>query len=336
MAAFAMAGCTRRPGESRQFEHIVGNSSALELVFEQLRLVGPTDSTVLILGETGTGKELIASAVHSISPRCRRPFVKLNCAAIPAELLESELFGHERGAFTGAVTQRIGRFEAANGGTLFLDEIGDMPLVLQAKLLRLLQEQEFERLGGGRTIQVNVRIVAATNVNLTEMVMERRFRADLFYRLNVFPISLPPLRERPEDIPELVWHFARTFAGQMNRVIDVISDDVMEIIRTHDWPGNVRELQNFVERAVIVSSGPVLRPPIGNLERLVPSREPSSNRTLAQAQRDHILQVLREAGWIVGGRNGAASRLGVPRTTLLYRMRKLGIELSRTADSRVL
>ncbi len=336
MAALAMAGGTQRLGESRQFEHIVGNSPALELVFEQVRLVAPTDSTVLILGETGTGKEPIASAVHSISPRCPRPFVKLNCAAIPAELLESELFGHERGAFTGAVTQRIGRFETADGGTLFLDEIGDMPLALQAKLMRLLQEQEFERLGGGRTIRVNVRIVAATNVNLTEMVTERRFRADLFYRLNVFPISLPPLRERSEDIPALVWHFARMFAGRMNRVIDVISDDVMEIIRTHDWPGNVRELQNFVERAVIVSSGPVLRPPIGNLERLVRPRKPSSNRTLAQAQRDHILQVLREVGWIVGGRDGAATRLGVPRTTLLYRMRKLGIELSRTADNRVL
>jgi formate hydrogenlyase transcriptional activator len=214
---------------------------------------------------------------------------------------------------------------------MFLDEIGDLPLELQPKLLRVSQEQEFERLGGNRTIRVNVRIVAATNVNLVELVEERRFRADLFYRLNVFPIALPPLRERSEDIPELVWHFVRTFAGRMNKVINVISDEVMEIIRTHNWPGNVRELQNFVERAVIMSPGPVLRPPIGELERLSHHTEPSSSRTLARAQRDHILEVLRKTGWVVGGRDGAAARLGMPRTTLLYRMRKLGIELSRTA-----
>ena len=215
---------------------------------------------------------------------------------------------------------------------MFLDEIGDLPLELQPKLLRVSQEQEFERLGSSRTIRVNVRIVAATNVNLVEMVEERRFRADLFYRLNVFPIALPPLRKRAEDIPELVWHFVRTFAGRMNKVINVISDEVIEIIRTHNWPGNVRELQNFVERAVIMSPGPVLRPPIGELERIWHRTEPSSNRTLAQAQRDHIFEVLRKTGWVVGGRDGAAARLGVPRTTLLYRMRKLGIELSRTAD----
>jgi formate hydrogenlyase transcriptional activator len=242
------------------------------------------------------------------------------------------LFGHERGAFTGAFTQTDGRFQLANQGTIFLDEIGDLPLELQPKLLRVSQEQEFERLGSSRTIRVNVRIVAATNVNLLEMVKERRFRADLFYRLNVFPIALPPLRERSEDIPELVWHFVRTFAGRMNKVIDVISGEVMGIIRNHNWPGNVRELQNFVERAVIMSPGPVLRPPIDDLDRLLPHKEPCSNRTLAQAQRDHILEVLRQVGWVVGGRDGAAARLGVPRTTLLYRMRKLGIELSRTAD----
>ena len=242
------------------------------------------------------------------------------------------MFGHERGAFTGAFTQTDGRFQLADQGTIFLDEIGDLPLELQPKLLRVSQEQEFERLGGNRTIRVNVRIVAATNVNLVELVEERRFRADLFYRLNVFPIALPPLRERSEDIPELVWHFVRTFAGRMNKVINVISDEVMEIIRTHNWPGNVRELQNFVERAVIMSPGPVLRPPIGELDRLSHHTEPSARRTLARAQRDHILEVLRKTGWVVGGRDGAAARLGVPRTTLLYRMRKLGIELARTTD----
>jgi len=258
--------------------------------------------------------------------------LKVNCAAIPAGLLENELFGHERGAFTGAFVQTDGRFQLADQGTMFLDEIGDLPLELQPKLLRVSQEQEFERLGGNRTIRVNVRIVAATNVNLVELVEERRFRADLFYRLNVFPIALPPLRERSEDIPELVWHFVRTFAGRMNKVINVISDEVMEIIRTHNWPGNVRELQNFVERAVIMSPGPVLRPPIGELDRLSHHTEPSVSRTLARAQRDHILEVLRKTGWVVGGRDGAAARLGLPRTTLLYRMRKLGIELARTTD----
>jgi len=311
---------------------IIGERRGLRRILNSVRTVAATDTAVLITGETGTGKELIARAIHQHSLRSRGPFLKVNCAAIPAGLLENELFGHERGAFTGAFTQTDGRFQLADQGTMFLDEIGDLPLELQPKLLRVSQEQEFERLGGNRTIRVNVRIVAATNVNLVEMVEERRFRADLFYRLNVFPIALPPLRERSEDIPELVWHFVRTFAGRMNKVINVISDEVMEIIRTHNWPGNVRELQNFVERAVIMSPGPVLRPPIGELERISHHTEPSSNRTLAQAQRDHILEVLRKTGWVVGGRDGAAARLGVPRTTLLYRMRKLGIELSRTAD----
>jgi formate hydrogenlyase transcriptional activator len=310
---------------------IIGARRGLRRILDSVRTVAPTDATVLIMGETGTGKELIARAIHQHSLRNRGPFVKVNCAAIPAGLLENELFGHERGAFTGAFTQTDGRFQLANQGTMFLDEIGDLPLELQPKLLRVLQEQEFERLGGSHTIRVNVRIVAATNVNLVEMVEGRRFRPDLFYRLNVFPICLPPLRERSEDIPELVWRFVRTFAGRMNKVINVISGEVMEIIRTHHWPGNVRELQNFVERAVIMSPGPVLRPPTGELELFV-QRGPSSNRTLAQAQRDHILKVLRQVGWVVGGPNGAAARLGVPRTTLLYRMRKLGIELLRTAD----
>jgi formate hydrogenlyase transcriptional activator len=305
---------------------IVGERRGLRRILDLVRTVAPTDTAVLITGETGTGKELIARAIHQHSPRSRGPFLKVNCAAIPAGLLENELFGHERGAFTGAFTQTDGRFQLANQGTMFLDEIGDLPLELQPKLLRVSQEQEFERLGGSRTIRVNVRIVAATNVDLVEMVEERRFRADLFYRLNVFPIALPPLRKRSEDIPELVWHFVRTFAGRMNKVINVISDEVIEIIRTHNWPGNVRELQNFVERAVIMSPGPVLRPPIGELERLSHHTEAFSNRTLAQAQRDHILEVLRKTGWVVGGRDGAAARLGVPRTTLLYRIRKLGIE----------
>jgi formate hydrogenlyase transcriptional activator len=295
-------------------------------------MVAPTDTAVLITGETGTGKELIARAIHQHSLRSRGPFVKLNCAAIPAGLLENELFGHERGAFTGAFTQTQGRFQLADQGTMFLDEIGDLPLELQPKLLRVSQEQEFERLGSSRTIRVNVRIVAATNVNLVDMVKERRFRADLFYRLNVFPVDLPPLRKRSEDIPELVWHFVRTFAGRMNKEINVISDEVMEIVGAHNWPGNVRELQNFVERAVIMSPGQVLRPPIGELERLAQHTEPSFNRTLAQVQRDHILEVLQEVGWVLGGRNGAAARLGVARTTLFYRMRKLGIEPSRKPD----
>ena len=312
---------------------IIGERRGLRRILDSVRTVAPMDTAVLITGETGTGKELIARAIHRHSLRNGGPFLKVNCAAIPAGLLENELFGHERGAFTGAFKQTDGRFQLADQGTIFLDEIGDLPLELQPKLLRVSQEQEFERLGSSRTIRVNVRIIAATNVNLVEMVGERRFRADLFYRLNVFPIALPPLRERSEDIPELVCHFVRTFAGRMNKVINVISDEVMEIIRMHNWPGNVRELQNFVERAVIMSPGPGLRPPIGELELLVQHRERSSNRTLAQAQRDHILEVLRKTGWVVGGRDGAAARLGVPRTTLLYRMRKLGIEVARTADS---
>jgi formate hydrogenlyase transcriptional activator len=272
----------------------------------------------------------LAKAVHDLGPRAKQPFVAINCGAIPENLLESELFGHERGAFTGALTQTIGRFQLADRGTLFLDEIGDLPLELQPKLLRALQEQEFERLGSARTIRVNVRIVAATNLDLAEMVKERRFRADLFYRLNVFPIQLPTLRERYEDIPDLVWHFIRMFGGRMNKEINAISEEAVEIIRSHSWPGNIRELQNFVERAVIMSPGPVLRPPTGDLKLLVQHSVLTVIPTLAQTQRDHILEVLKRVGGVVGGREGAAAQLGLPRTTLLYRMRKLGIRRARS------
>jgi formate hydrogenlyase transcriptional activator len=288
-------------------------------------MVAPTDSAVLIQGETGTGKELIAQAIHEESLRSRGPFVKVNCAAMPGGLLESELFGHERGAYTGAITQTTGRFQMAHQGTLFLDEIGDLPLELQPKLLRVLQEQEFERLGSARTIRVDVRIVAATNQNLAQMVQDRRFRADLFYRLHVFPIALPPLRDRAEDIPLLVRHFVDRFAHRMNKDIRHIPNEVMEVLRLHDWPGNVRELQNIIERAMIMSTGTELRLPTDELKHLVKRDTPAAVQTLADAERDHILHVLRQVSWVVGGRDGAAARLGVARTTLLYRMRKLGI-----------
>jgi formate hydrogenlyase transcriptional activator len=314
---------------------IIGDKRGLRAVCDAVRMVAPEDTAVLIHGETGTGKELIARAIHDQSQRSSAPYIKVNCAAIPAGLLESELFGHERGAFTGALTQMIGRFQLADGGTLFLDEIGDLPLELQPKLLRALQEQEFERLGSSRTIRVNVRIVAATNLDLAEMVKERRFRADLFYRLNVFPIRLPPLRERYEDIPDLVWHFIRMFGGRMNKEINAISEEALEIIRSHSWPGNIRELQNFVERAVIMSPGPVLRPPIGDLRLLVEHSVLTVIPTLAQAERDHILGVLKRVGGVVGGREGAAARLGLPRTTLIYRMRKLGIRHARSKGGTV-
>jgi formate hydrogenlyase transcriptional activator len=288
-------------------------------------MVAPTDSAVLIHGETGTGKELIANAIHEQSLRKRGPYVKLNCAAMPAGLLESELFGHERGAFTGALSQTIGRFQLAHNGTLFLDEIGDLPLELQPKLLRVLQEQEFERLGSTRTIRVDVRIVAATNQDLAQMVRERRFRADLFYRLNVFPIELPALRDRPEDIPLLVKHFVRHYADRMNKDVSNVSEQVMQALLQHDWPGNIRELQNVIERAVIMSSGPDLHVPPGQFNRMIASDTPKAIRTLADAERDHIVKVLRQAGGVVGGRDGAAARLGLPRTTLIFRMRRLGI-----------
>jgi formate hydrogenlyase transcriptional activator len=304
---------------------IIGADRGLRHVMESVRLVAPVDTAVMIHGETGTGKEVIARAIHEQSRRSRGPCVKVNCAAIPSGLLESELFGHERGAFTGAWTQTTGRFQMADQGTLFLDEVGDLPLELQPKLLRILQEQEFERLGSSRTIRVDVRIVAATNVDLAQMVRERRFRADLYYRLNVFPITLPPLRERREDIGSLVWHFVRRFAAGMGKEIGVIPDEVMDIIKCYEWPGNIRELQNFIERSVILSSGAVLRPPLGDLKVFTRNAESSSVRTLAEAERDHIIEAIRQAGGIVGGRRGAAASLGMARTTLLYRMRKLGI-----------
>src|SRR5712692_5662448 len=310
------------------FEGIVGSSTALRGVLDQVRTVAPTDSTVLIEGETGTGKELIAHAIHTNSKRRDRPFVKLNCAAIPLGLLESELFGHERGAFTGAVSQKIGRFEAANGGTLFLDEIGDIPLELQAKLLRVLQEQEFERLGSTHTHRVNVRVVAATNQDLARLVADKLFRMDLYYRLNVFPVALPPLRNRLEDIPMLVAHFAHTYAERMSKRIEMITSNAMEALMRYPWPGNVRELQNIIERAAILTNGDVLQLPA------LPSSAAALTEpvTLAEAERDHILNALRESNWVVGGASGAAARLGVKRTTLISKMRKRG--LSRTAAYR--
>jgi formate hydrogenlyase transcriptional activator len=291
------------------------------------------DSAVLIQGETGTGKEVIARAIHEGSPRRDNRFVALNCAAIPRELLESELFGHERGAFTGACTQTKGRFQMADGGTLFLDEIGDMPLELQPKLLRALQEREFERLGGAQTVRVNARVVAATNQDLAQLVAKKLFRADLFYRLNVIPICLPPLRERVQDIPLLTEFFVAKFAAQLNKPIDLIPDEVLAVLQTHDWPGNIRELQNCIERAVLFSSGSVLRLPLG-LTQKVTQRSESASRTLADADREHILETLEQSNWLIGGQGGAASRLGLPRTTLIYKMRKLGIQTRRSLGTR--
>jgi formate hydrogenlyase transcriptional activator len=317
------------PAAATEIERIIGSDGGLRQVWDAVRLVAPTDANVLIHGETGTGKELIARAIHDRSQRRHAPYLKVNCAAIPAGLLESELFGHERGAFTGALTQTPGRFQIADGGTLFLDEVGDLPLELQPKLLRVLQEHEFERLGSTRTIRANVRVIAATNLDLVEMVRERQFRADLFFRLNVFPISLPPLRERSEDIPDLVWHFVRKFAAQMNKDIDIIPDEVMHALRSYDWPGNIRELQNLIERTTILSEGPVLRPPMYELRAVERNPEPAAIRTLAEAERDHIVEALRHSRGKVSGQNGAAARLGMKRSTLLYRMQKLGIEQKR-------
>jgi len=299
---------------------IVGNSNALLRVLEMVRVVAPTDATVLINGETGTGKELIAEAIHKSSDRSKGPFVKVNCAAIPAGLLESELFGHERGAYTGAVARGIGRFERAHRGTLFLDEIGDLPLELQPKLLRVMQERQFERLGGSATIHTDVRVVCATHRTLGEMVDQREFRADLFYRLSVFPIDLPPLRERPEDVPLLVHHFAMDYAARMNRPITSIAEVFMTALSRHSWPGNVRELQNLIERTVILSTGGVLNGSIPGLTRVK-----SVPVTLEEAERLHIAQTLQQTEGVVGGPNGAAARLGLPRTTLIARMKRLGI-----------
>ncbi|HEV2351373.1 MAG TPA: sigma 54-interacting transcriptional regulator [Terriglobia bacterium] len=306
------------------FEEIIGESPALKRVLQQVEIVAPTDSTVLILGETGTGKELIARAIHNLSSRRDRTFVKVNCAAIPLGLLESELFGHEKGAFTGAISQKIGRFELAHLGTLFLDEVGDIPLELQPKLLRVLQEQEFERLGSTRTIHVNARLLAATSRDLLQMVEDREFREDLYYRLNIFPVVAPPLRERPQDVPLLVDYFVDKFARQMNKRIDTIPAEIMEALKRYHWPGNVRELQNFIERAVILTRAKTLRPPLAEL-KLDARNGPSQVRTLAESERTQILQALREANGLLGGPGGVAERLGLKRTTLFYKMRRLGI-----------
>src|SRR4051812_49086487 len=312
---------------ARRFEQIIGQSPALEAVLEKIERVAPTTSTVLIEGETGTGKELIARAIHNVSPRCGRPLVKLNCAAIPLDLLESELFGHERGAFTGAIAQKIGRFEMADEGTLFLDEVGDIPPALQPKLLRVLQEQEFERLGSTRTRQVDVRLVAATNRDLTEMMKQGEFRSDLYYRLNVFPIRIPPLRERREDIPSLVQYFMQKYARRMGKRIETVPAATMQKLVDWPWPGNVRELQNMIERGVILSRGFVLEIPLTELEQsAIPAlSDNNGGATLEAFEREHILKALRDTSWVIGGPSGAAARLGMNRSTLNARMRKLEI-----------
>ena len=324
MVAFERFASADRDRNQGRFEQLIGNSPALEAVLEQVEQVAPTDSTVLIQGETGTGKELIARAIHNISSRCGRSYVKLNCAAIPFDLLESELFGHEKGAFTGAIAQKIGRFEMANRGTLFLDEIGDIPLALQPKLLRVLQEQEFEPLGSTRTHQVDVRLVAATNRDLASMVKQGKFRSDLYYRLNVFPILLPPLRQRREDIPALVQHFVELYGRRMGKQIEVIPRETMSALSSHPWPGNIRELQNFIERSVILTSGTVLHPPLAELKRCAET-ESLEAITLEEAERDHIRKTLERTRWVVAGPNGAAARLGIKRSTLYFRMQRLGI-----------
>lgn len=308
--------------------NLIGSGKAFRNLVEEIRIVAPINCTVLIQGETGTGKEVVARAIHDEGSRCGKPFVTLNCAAIPTALLESELFGHEKGAFTGAVSKTIGRFQAAHGGTLFLDEIGDLPLELQPKLLRVLQEQQFERLGSTRTTHVDVRVIAATSLHLKEMVDEKTFRADLFYRLNVFPILLTPLRDRKEDIPLLVGHFVRKFSERLGKRINNVPDTVLELLSYHDWPGNIRELQNFVERAIITSPADTLLPRAGELESLSHSSHIRHHQSLYDAERAHIARTLVEANWVLGGRNGAAYRLGLPRTTLISRMQRLG--LSRT------
>ena len=319
----------REPNEdtaTHNFEEIVGTSAALRAVLKQVEVVAPTESTVLILGETGTGKELIARAIHTASSRSRRPFVKLNCAAIPTGLLESELFGHEKGAFTGAIARRIGRFELADGGTVFLDEVGEIPLELQTKLLRVLQEREFERLGSTRTLRTDARLIAATNCELRKMVEQQKFREDLFYRLNVFPIDVPALRERSEDIPLLVNHFTQRFARRMNRTIETIPAETMAALTRYPWPGNIRELQNLIERAVILSHGPVLQVPLQDLDnRTAPRRDNGKDQTLEAAERAHILAILNETRWVLAGPRGAAVRLGMNRSTLQFRLKKLGI-----------
>jgi formate hydrogenlyase transcriptional activator len=314
-----------------KFDDIIGRSASLQAVLDQVKIVAPTNSTVLILGETGTGKELIARAVHNRSARRDKPFVRVNCAAIPSGLIESELFGHERGAFTGAIARKVGRFELANGGTIFLDEIGDIPPELQPKLLRVLQEQEFERLGSTHTMRVDVRVVAATSRDLPQMVANREFRSDLYYRLNVFPVRLPALRERPDDIALLVRHFVDLCAKRMKKEVERVPREAMEVILGYPWPGNVRELQNFIERAVILSPSKVLRAPLAELKASGDSFETGDRgaattaTTLKDATRDLILQALAETNWVIGGVKGAAARLGLQRTTLISKMQRLGI-----------
>jgi formate hydrogenlyase transcriptional activator len=315
---------TFQVSDERRFEQVIGSSPALESVLEQVERVAPTDSTVIIQGETGTGKELIARAIHNISSRCGRSFVKLNCAAIPLDLLESELFGHEKGAFTGAIAQKVGRFELADKGTLFLDEVGDIPLALQPKLLRVLQEQEFERLGSTRTHQVDVRLVAATNRDLTKMVKRGEFRIDLYYRLNVFPISLPPLRERREDIPALVAHFVDVNSRRMGKQIEQIPPETLSALSSYPWPGNIRELQNMIERAVILANDGVLPNPLPEPEA-EDVMTPVTATTLRDSERVLILKTLKSVGWVIGGSKGAAAKLGLKRTTLIHKMQRLGI-----------
>jgi formate hydrogenlyase transcriptional activator len=327
-----------------KFEEIVGKSEAIRRVLQQVETVAPTDSTVLIYGETGTGKELIARALHNLGARHSNPFVKLNCAAIPTGLLESELFGHERGAFTGAITQRVGRFELANRGTMFLDEIGEVPLELQPKLLRVLQEREFERLGSTRTLRTDARLIAATNRDLEALVKDQKFRSDLYYRLNVFPVRIPSLRERPDDIPLLVRHFVQQLSRRLGKSIDTIASETMSALVRYPWPGNIRELQNVIERAVILTTGPVLRVQVDELhasepERPVPTSLPAAppvqnmRAALDEVERQQILAALEKANWIVAGPNGAAAILGMKRSTLQSRMQKLGIRIARTTSS---
>jgi formate hydrogenlyase transcriptional activator len=324
VGAFQRFENSEQISHERRFEQVIGNSPALEAVLGQVERVAPTDSTVLIQGETGTGKELIAHSIHNLSSRCGRAFVRLNCAAIPLDLLESELFGHERGAFTGAIAQKIGRFELADKGTLFLDEVGDIPPPLQPKLLRVLQEQEFERLGSARTHQVDVRLVAATNRNLMEMANRGEFRSDLYYRLNVFPVLLPPLRERREDIPALVTHFVEIYGRRMNRQIEDIPSTTMSALSVYEWPGNIRELQNVIERAVILSNDGVLPNPLPKKGTQGISNSPAAT-TLRDSERGLILRTLEAVGWVIGGPKGAAAKLGLKRTTLINKMQKLGI-----------
>ena len=328
MAAFGTSHIGESDWKERRLEQIIGNSRILQLVLEEVECVASTDATVLVLGETGTGKELIARAIHNLSSRCGRPFVKLNCAAIPFDLLESELFGHEKGAFTGAIAQKIGRFEMAHKGTLFLDEIGDIPLGLQPKLLRVLQEQEFERVGCGRTLKVDVRVVAATHRNLEQMVERNQFRSDLFYRLNVFPVRLPPLRDRREDIVPLMMHFVDMCCRRIGKTIEHVPPETVAAFVSYSWPGNIRELQNLVERAVILSHDGVFCNPLPKVETQEPIRC-ISGLSLRDSERALLLQALESVGWVVGGAKGAAAKLGLKRTTLVSKMKRLGISKSK-------